>query len=381
MLNRGQPASGRSFVYPSLSIVPLQNHPASHPAPRLRSLLIGLALVGLACTKDVLAPPFLLGGDRLIFQTAPSGVVAGQFIGPFVRVAIVDTGGNTVARSGVDVTLYLDSTDPRDTLKGTVTLPTVNGLVIFNDLFLKRAANNFRIVATARGLSGVVSPPFNVSVGPAARLAFSVQPSTVIAGEKMVPAPQVLVQDAVGNTIPNDSGLVVLQVLTGPSIAPRNATVSAVNGVARYDSLRINAAAPNFTLTAVGPVGRGLTAAVSSVFSVTPGAPRKIGFSQPPFNNIVNTPFIPSLAATITDSMSNIVTAFTQPVSLEFEFRPIGNTAALGGILTVNAVGGVATFSGIAIDLTCNSGNCYRLRALSPTVPDTARSNFFFIVP
>ena len=60
-----------------------------------------------------------------MFLTAPSSVAAGQVFNPAVRVAIVDPQGNTVSRNNnADITLYLNSVDPRDTLLGTVTLPT-----------------------------------------------------------------------------------------------------------------------------------------------------------------------------------------------------------------------------------------------------------------
>ncbi len=348
-----------------------------------RALLTALLAIVVACTKDSIVDPPLPNGDRLSFQNPPTNVTAGI---PFaLSVEIVDVDGTRLLRSGVDVALFLNSTDPRDTLLGTVISQTVGGQATFPTLLLKRATSNFRIVAAARGLTGITSNAFNVAVGGPAKLAFSIQPSTVIAGDKMVPPPQVVVQDAVGNLIANDTGLVVLQVLTGTSTTPRNATVSAVNGVARFDSLRINAAGAAFTLTAVGPVGRNLAAAVSSVFSVTPGAANRLIFTLPPTNNIVNTAFAPPLAVTATDSLGNLATGFTLPVSIEFLFRPAigpGASAALyGGSTTVNAIGGIATFPGIKIDSVCTIGNCYRLRGVSPTVPDTARSNFFLIVP
>lgn len=348
-------------------------------AIRWMAMAAGAAV--LACTKTT-APDPPLAGDRLKFQTSPSSVLAGSPIGTF-KVQVVDsTGATTTTIKATDVTILLDSTDPRDTLFGTTVVPTVNGEATFTNLSLKRAANGFRLIATAKGITGAVSLPFNVSPNVPAKLAFVVQPSTVIAGEKMVPAPQVVVQDAVGNTIPNDTGIVFLSVATGPS-SPiiRNNAVSAVSGVARFDSLRINTASNTFSLQAVGANGRGLAAAVSTIFVVQPGAARRLLFTSGPSTSVVNTAFNPALAVTVTDSMSNVVTAFSQPVTLQLDVNPTG--ATLGGTTTVSAAGGVATFSGISVDLTCTSPGCsgYRLRAVSATVPDTARSSFFAIVP
>lgn len=348
--------------------------------PRLVVGLIGLAGVIAGCSKSPTVPPFLPGGDRLRFQSQVTSVIAGVVIPPF-KIQIVDTGGFLVNRSAVDITLTLDSTDPRDTLFGPTVAQTVQGDATFGNLFFKHAAPNLRLVATARGLTGAVSQAFSVSVGAPSKLAFSVQPSSVIAGDKMVPPPQVVVQDAVGNPIANDTGLVVLQVLTGPSGAtPRNGAVNAVAGTARFDSVRINTAGPSFTLQAVGPAGRNLQPAISSLFVVTPGAPRKVVFTQQPSQSVVNTAINPPMTVSVADSLNNIATSFSGPIVLNIDVNPTG--AALSGTTTINAASGVATFSGISINIPCSSLNCYRLRATAAAIPaDTARSGFFTIVP
>lgn len=352
----------------------------TNSGPRLVVGLIGLAGVIAGCGKSTPVQPNLPGGDRLRFQSQVTNVVANVLIAPF-KIQIVDTGGVLVNRTAVDVTLTLDSTDPRDTLFGPTVAQTVQGEATFGNLFMKHAAPSFRLVATARGLTGAVSQVFAVSVGAPSKLAFSVQPTSVIAGDKMVPPPQIVVQDAVGNPILNDTGLVVLQVLTGPSGAtPRNGAVNAVGGTAHFDSVRINTAGPSFTLQAVGPAGRNLQPAVSSLFIVTPGSPRKVVFTVQPSQSVVNTAINPPMTVSVADSLNNIATSFSGPIVLAFDVNPTG--AALGGTTTISAASGVATFTGISINLTCFSGSCYRLRATTAVVPaDTARSGFFFIVP
>ena len=312
-----------------------------------------------------------------MFLTAPSAVAAGQVFNPAVRVAIVDPQGNPVSRNNnVDITLYLNSVDPRDTLLGTVTLPTAAGVAVFTNLSLKRATAGFRLIAVSRGLTGATSPAFGVSVGPPAKLAFSVQPSSVIAGEKMVPAPQVVIQDAVGNLIPNDSGLVVLSVLTGPSgVIPRNNAVNELNGVAKFDSVRINTANPLYSLQANAPASRGLQAAVSNVFSVAPGAAFKLAWTQEAANIGKNIAFSPSLKVAVADSMGNVVTSFTQNVTIDIDPPTNSNGAILNGTTTVACVSGVATFAGISIDRATPSS--IRLRAYHATLGDTARGTFF----
>ena len=310
-----------------------------------------------------------------MFLTAPSSVAAGQVFNPAVRVAIVDPQGNTVSRNNnADITLYLNSVDPRDTLLGTVTLPTVAGVAVFTNLSLKRATAGFRLIAVSRGLTGATSPAFGVSVGPPAKLAFSVQPTAVIAGEKMVPAPQVVVQDAVGNLVSNDTGLVLIGVLSPSGVIPRNNLVNEVNGVAKFDSLRINTANPLFSLQATAPL-RGLQPATSNVFSVSPGAAFKLAWTQDAANIGKNIAFSPSLKVAVADSMGNVVTSFTQNVTIDIDPPTNSNGAILNGTSTVACVSGVATFPGISIDRATPSS--IRLRAYHATLGDTARGTFF----
>ena len=352
-----------------------------HGFPTARFLIAAVLILG-GCKKDSVVDPFLPDGDRLVFLTEPTNAAAGVLIFPAVRVGIVDTAGNVVLRSGVDIQLYLNSTDLRDTLQGQTSVTTSFVVANFN-LGLKRAPTTFRLIATARGLTGAQSAPFNISVGPAAKLAFSVQPSNVVAGEIMLPKPTVVVQDALGNFVANDSGLVVLQVFTGPGgSVPRNNAVTAAGGTAVFDSLRINTAAILYTLSAVGPSGRGLTSAVSSIFNVAAAAPFFLRFSQQPTASIKNVPFSPVMKVTVVDSMSNLASTFTGIVTLDWDFNPDG--AVINGTAAVAAVGGVATFNGISIDRP--STTSFKLRATSPTVgsatvPDTARSVFFQIFP
>ena len=338
------------------------------------TLAAGLVLGG--CKKDSIVDPSLPDGDRLAFVTEPTATGSNVPVFPAVRVAIVDSAGNVMTtRNNVDVQLYIDSTDPRDTLQGVTSVATVAGVAIFSSVVLKRAPATFRLIATARRLTGVTSAPFGVTVGRASKVAFSVQPSNVVAGEKMVPAPQVVVQDAQGNFVSSDTGLILLQVFTGPpGTVPRNNAVTAVGGIAKYDSLRVRAASALYSLVAVGPAG--ITTAVSSLFSVTAAAPYFMAFTVQPALAIKNVAFNPNLKVIVTDSMSNVAQTFAGIVSLEWDFNV--DAALINGTVSATAVGGVATWPGISIDRPSNN---LRLRAVSPAVPDTARSSFFQIIP
>ena len=108
--------------------------------------------------------------------------------------------------------------------------------------------------------------PVTVSVGPAAKLAFTQQPGGSTGGVAFATQPTVAVQDLAGNTVTTDTSPVTL-ALTVPGGATLSCTsnpVAAVTGVASFAGCRVNVAG-SYTLTATDG---GLTAAVSSSFTI-----------------------------------------------------------------------------------------------------------------
>jgi hypothetical protein len=100
--------------------------------------------------------------------------------------------------------------------------------------------------------------------GPAAKLAFTVQPSTVSAGASITPAVQVTVQDALGNSPTGSTASITLVITSGTgtngAVLGGTLTQAAVAGVATFGNLTIDQAGTNYTLTATAP---GLTSATS----------------------------------------------------------------------------------------------------------------------
>src|SRR2546428_302840 len=118
------------------------------------------------------------------------------------------------------------------------------------------------------GCSGSTSGPVQpTGVGPAAKLVFTAQPSTAVAGAAITPAVQVTVQDAQGNTVTTATTSITVAIGTNPASGTLSGTttVAAVNGVATFANLSINNPGTGYTLTASAT---GLTGATSSAFNV-----------------------------------------------------------------------------------------------------------------
>ncbi|MEW6283473.1 MAG: VCBS repeat-containing protein, partial [Candidatus Eremiobacterota bacterium] len=90
------------------------------------------------------------------------------------------------------------------------------------------------------------------------------------------------------------------------------------------------------------------------------GAPAKLGFVSLPTAGAPNLTLNPQVKVAVLDANNNLVENSTLPITLAIATGPGGG--ALGGTLTQNAVGGVATFA----DLTMTFPGTYSLAASSP---------------
>lgn len=110
------------------------------------------------------------------------------------------------------------------------------------------------------------------SAAPAARLAFTVQPSGGTAGELFSPLVSVAVEDALGNRVTSGSESVSLSLeggAAGASLAGGSA-IPTVGGVATFGALSVDLAGAGYALSASAS---GVAGATSSSFAITPAAP------------------------------------------------------------------------------------------------------------
>ncbi len=223
------------------------------------------------------------------------------------------------------------------------------------------------LVAAVVGCDGGTTDP---TIGPPVKLAFTVQPTDATAGGSIAPAAAVAIQDASGNVVPTGTNAVTIAIGTNPAggTLSGTATVNAVSGVANFTDLTIELAVSGYTLIASAT---GLTSATSAEFSITPAAAAQLGFTVQPTATEGNQPIAPAIEVTIRDAFGNTVTTAMDAVTVAIGTNPGGGT--LSGTATVSAVGGIATFSGLSIDLP---GGGYTLQGTSGTLTGATSSAF-----
>src|SRR6266566_4988482 len=212
-------------------------------------------------------PPPPPAAAKLAFIGQPSNAVAGAANTPAVQVAVQDAQGKTVTTATTSITVAIGTNPASGTLAGTTTVAAVNGVATFSTLSLDRAAAGYTLTASAASLASATSSAFSISAAAAAKLVFTVQPSTVAAGAASTPAVQVAVQDALGNTVTTSTSSITMAIGTNPASGTLSGTmtVAAISGVATFSTLSLDKSGTGYTLTAAAS---GLTGATSNAFNV-----------------------------------------------------------------------------------------------------------------
>ncbi len=179
---------------------------------------------------------------------------------------------------------------------------------------------------------GPVQP---TGVGPAAKLAFTVLPSTAVAGGVITPAVQVAVRDAQGNTVTTATTSVTVAIGTNTAngILSGTTTVAAVSGVATFSNLSLNPAGTGYTLTASAA---GLTGATSGSVAVSAASGSvSIGFCSASYLRYESLaeftaqlsgdlgPLCRSLTRTVNGSVAHVGPTEQAEVSLGFSFADV----------------------------------------------------------
>jgi hypothetical protein len=328
-------------------------------------------------TAATSAPFDIVAGSatQLVFTGQPSNANAGQPITPAVVVTARDAQGNTATDFIGNVTLVITggTGTAGATLSGTQTVAAVGGIATFTDLNIDRSGTGYTLTASASGLTGTVSAPFDISAGTVAALLFTVPPSDAVAGEAISPPVQVTAQDALGNTVSGFTGDVTVAITagtgTGGATLSGTKTVAAVSGVATFSDLSIDKRGADYRLTATGD---GLTPDTSPLFAISAAAATQLDFTVQPTTTAAGAIITPAVEVTAEDAFGNPAN-FTGDITVTIGTNPSGGN--LSGTTTVPAVGGVAVFGNLSID---TPGVGYRLEA-NATGLTPATSNAFSI--
>ena len=144
-----------------------------------------------------------------------------------------------------------------------------NGVATFSGLSIDKSGSGYTLTATGNGLTSTTSGTFDIIPASASKLAFTTQPTNVIAVIPFGVQPVVIIQDIFGNMVSSSSATISLSITseTGNADATLSGTytVNAEAGVASFTDLNVDKTGSGYTLTATSD---GLTSAVSSSFNV-----------------------------------------------------------------------------------------------------------------
>ena len=152
---------------------------------------------------------------QLVFTTQPSGGTGGTAFGTQPVVTVEDADGNKVTTSSASITLAITSGTGTSgaTLSATTNpLAASSGVATFSGVSINMAGTGYTLTATSSGLTPATSSPFTITVGPAAQLAFTTQPSGGTGGTAFGTQPVVTVEDAGGNKVTTSTASITLAI-------------------------------------------------------------------------------------------------------------------------------------------------------------------------
>ena len=310
---------------------------------------------------------------QLSMTVQPSNTAAGAAISPAIQVEALDQFGNVDTSFVSTVTVAIGTNPSGGTLAGSATVTAVQGVATFSDLSIDLVGSGYTLAFSSTGLPGASSNPFDIIPATASQLAFTVQPTSGVAGVAIAPAIQVEARDPSGNLDPAFTGNITIAIGTNPGggTLSGTVTVAAVSGVATFGDLSVNRSGTGYTLAASAT---GLTAAASNVFNVSAAGATQLSVAVQPSNTQANAAITPAVRVEAQDQFGNVDPSFVAGVTIAIGTNPSGGT--LGGTATVTAVQGAATFSDLTIDLI---GTGYTLTASSAGLSNITSNTFDII--
>src|SRR5687767_6806765 len=238
-------------------------HPRRIHAPL--GILIALLTLGVVIPSSSAVAQL---ATHLEFEDQPTSTQAGAPIGTVTVGAFPGPGGNPDPTFFGPVTIAIGTNPGGGTLSGTTTVNAVFGRATFDDLSINHVGTGYTLVASASGLTGVMSNPFNITVGPA-----SGETTVITANPTSVPADgtsgsdiTVEVFDAEGN--PRTAGGDDVQLSTTAG------TLGSVsdNGDGTYTATLTSASTPG-SATVSGTVNGSAITDTATVTFTGPGPP------------------------------------------------------------------------------------------------------------
>jgi len=301
---------------------------------------------GQAVQLDVVPSSMLLKGPDGNYDPVSSA--------PFtLYVFALNAQGNPDPTFNGSVSLSLAANPGNSVLGGTLRVNAVNGIATFSNLTISNPGSGYTFAATSSGLTSATSVP--VDVEPYQLVLTSPPPASIASGSPF--GFTVTAENGAGKVDKSFNGNVTVALgnyIGGTVPLSGTVTVRAVKGVATLSGLKAGAAGDYF-LTVTGSV---LTGA-SSPISITAGTASQLAVTFQPAGNVTASSGF-DLTVCAEDSGGNVDTTFNGKVTLALGKDPGGGK--LSGMLTAQAVNGIAEFSGLTID---TEGSGYALSAAS----------------
>ena len=215
-----------------------------------------------------------------------------------------------------------------------------NGAATFSGLTISNLGSGYTLQASSSGLTAAITAPFNVSDQLTITTA---PPNTVTAGSPF--GLVVTVENGPGNVDNSFNGSVTvsdpMMMMDGNTLRG-TLTVTAVNGVATFSGLTLTQAN---SMSELAVNAGGLPTVDTNWFTVTGASATQLAVATPS-GVVPNGPF--NLTVNAEDQFGNIASTFNGSVTLALASNAAA--ATLGGMLTVQAFNGVASFWGLTIN-------------------------------
>jgi len=197
--------------------------------------------------------------SKLAFTQVPTTGTAGTPL-TALQVAIRDTYGNVVTSNTSAVTIAVKSGPGGFASGSMLTATAVNGVATFSNLALN-TSGTYTFTVTSGSLTSAATGNMVIRAAAASKLVFTQTPLTGSVN-KLLDTMTVSIVDAYGNVTPTTK-LITLSISSGPSggnFGPGSVfNVTAVNGVAKFSSIKL-AKAGKYTLKAVaGSLGSAIS--------------------------------------------------------------------------------------------------------------------------
>lgn len=273
----------------------------------------GYTLTATSGGLTAVSPAFSVAsgiGSAVAFQTSPgTGNTGGSDFPTQPQVKVLDAGGQP-ASGAATLSLEPGTGTPGATLSCTdSTASANNGVATFAGCSVDRAGAGYRLRATLTGSQGKVyatGTAFDVAVGHADHISFTIQPGNGTGGVALATQPVVTVVDAGGNPVADATGDVTLGFSDGDGpLTCQDSTIAVQDSRALFAGCSLGAAALAYHLTASW---KGHTD-TSQAFRVATGPAASLVFTTQPGGAVAGTPFTTPPAVQLQDAGGNAIPA------------------------------------------------------------------------